>query len=81
MSVDLRFFESEHLPEHLRVVSQQFEVLAHAMAYGLPRGPEVTQCLRDLLRAKDCAVRAVVIDIKNRAHFEAAVTGKSAEER
>lgn len=56
----LRYFKSEHLPPQLRVVSYPFANLAHAMVGTLPAGPEVTVCLRKLLEAKDCAVRAAL---------------------
>jgi hypothetical protein len=56
----LQFFEYEHLPAHLQVVSASFSVLAHALVDNLPSNPERTVALRKLLEAKDCAVRAVV---------------------
>lgn len=58
----LRFFEYEHLPGGLRIVSQPFHALAHRLAsddLGLS-GPELTMALRKLLEAKDCAVRAAL---------------------
>lgn len=55
----LRFFDYGHLPQHLAAVSAPFHALAHEMA-ALADGPEMTVCLRKLLEAKDCAVRAVV---------------------
>ncbi len=57
----LEFFRFEHLPKHLRAVSGDFCDLAHSVAYN-PRlqGAEVTTCLRKLLEAKDCAVRAAL---------------------
>jgi hypothetical protein len=56
----LQFFAFEHLPDHLKPVSQQFCQLAHEMATMLPPNPESTTALRKLLEAKDCAVRAVL---------------------
>ncbi len=56
----LRFFEYTHLPVQLQDVSQPFCQLAAVMAETLPPGPEVTVCLRKLLEAKDCAVRAAL---------------------
>jgi ferritin-like protein len=56
----LVFFEYDHLPQHLRVVSHPFHDVAHVMAETLPSGPETTTCLRKLLEAKDCAVRAAL---------------------
>lgn len=55
----LRFFEYNHLPEHLREVSQPFHDLAWDMAARF-EGAELTTCLRKLLEAKDCAVRAAL---------------------
>ncbi len=68
----LAFFKWEHLPEHLQRVSQPFCELAHALVGSaklesgeiepvlLPINPETTVCLRKLLEAKDCAVRAAL---------------------
>ena len=53
----LKFFTHEHLPKPLAEVSKPFCELAHRMALSLS-GPEATVCLRKLLEAKDCAVRA-----------------------
>lgn len=55
----LSYFRTDHLPEHLRKISAPFGELAGAIADQLD-GPEVTVCLRKLLEAKDCAVRAAV---------------------
>lgn len=54
----LQFFSYEHLPLHLRPVSQQFAELAYQVVATLPRNPERTVALRKLLEAKDAAVRA-----------------------
>jgi hypothetical protein len=56
----LQFFEYEHLPEHLQGPSKLIGDVAHTLAVGLPDSPEKTACLRKLLEAKDCAVRAVL---------------------
>ena len=56
----LRFFDYKHLPEFLHSVSAPFHDLAHQMADGLPECAETTVCLRKLLEAKDCAVRAAL---------------------
>lgn len=56
----LQFFAFQHLPEHLRKVSQEFYVLAYWIVENLPRNPERTVALRKLLEAKDCAVRAAL---------------------
>jgi hypothetical protein len=56
----LQFFDYRHLPAHLQVVSRPFCELAELMVAELPRNPERTSGLRNLLQAKDCAVRAVL---------------------
>jgi hypothetical protein len=61
----LRFFEYEHLPEHLQRVSKPFHDLAHeladlAVAADIKADAEFTTSLRKLLEAKDCAVRAAL---------------------
>jgi hypothetical protein len=55
-----KHFTYAHLPAHLQAISKPFCDLAHEMAQRLD-GPEATVCLRKLLEAKDCAVRAAVI--------------------
>jgi hypothetical protein len=57
----LRFFEYEHLPPHLSGVSRPFHELAHRLVDQGLDGPELTVCLRKLLEAKDCAVRAALL--------------------
>lgn len=56
----LRWFEHDHLPVHLQAVSEQFQLLAHLLADMFPDSAELTMCLRKLLEAKDCGVRAAV---------------------
>ena len=60
-SVDhvLQFFTYEHLPDHFQKISQPFCDLANDLAEEL-EGPELTICLRKMLEAKDCAVRAAL---------------------
>lgn len=58
----LRYFEFEHLPHDLKMISREFHTLAHKMAGGLEPGPETSVCLRKLLEAKDAAVRAALND-------------------
>jgi hypothetical protein len=58
----LRWFEYEHLPTELGVVSMQFHHLAHELADRLRDGPELTTALRKLLEAKDAAVRQAILD-------------------
>jgi hypothetical protein len=54
----LKWFEFEHLPEHLQDVSSAFCYLAHGVCETVAPGPERTVALRKLLEAKDAAVRA-----------------------
>lgn len=54
----LQFFAFDHLPKLLQDASRPFCELANEMVETLPRNPERTACLRKLLEAKDCAVRA-----------------------
>lgn len=54
----LKWFEFEHLPEHLQAVSKPFGELAAAIVENIQCGPERTVALRKLLEAKDAAVRA-----------------------
>jgi hypothetical protein len=56
----LRWFEYDHLPEHLQAVSKPIGDLARDMADALPDGPELSTGLRKLLEAKDCLVRAAI---------------------
>ncbi len=56
----LRQFDYGHLPEYLQKVSQPFHRLAHEALGDLQAGSQVRQGLWDLLRAKDCFVRAAV---------------------
>ena len=54
----LKFFSFSHLPEDLQPFSKIFHTAAHQLMEVLPPGPERTVCLRKLLEAKDCGVRA-----------------------
>lgn len=54
----MRFFAYDHLPPHLKAVSESFCELACEMAENLPGCAETSAGLRKLLEAKDCAVRA-----------------------
>lgn len=56
----LRFFGYDHLLHELQMVSAPFGLLAHRVVATLPPGPERSVCLRKLLEAKDCAVRAAM---------------------
>jgi ferritin-like protein len=54
----LQFFAYEHLHKDLQEVSKPFSELAELMYKYLPSNSERATCLRKLLEAKDCAVRA-----------------------
>lgn len=56
----LQFFEYRHLSMPLQQVSEPFGSLASFLVASLPHNAERTACLRRLLEAKDCAVRARV---------------------
>jgi hypothetical protein len=57
----LRWFEYDHLPEHLKPISQMLHDVAHEMARRFPDGgAELTAGLRKLLEGKDCLVRVAV---------------------
>ena len=55
-----RYFTYGHLPPKLAKVARHFAITADLMIEWLPDGPELTACLRKLLEAKDCAVRAAL---------------------
>lgn len=59
-SAALKHFRYDHLPAKLQAVSRPFGVLAFDLADSLPEGPDLTCALRDLLSAKDNAVRAAL---------------------
>jgi hypothetical protein len=54
----MKYFESSHLPESLRAVSEPMGELAKLFDASLPDGQEKSAGLRKLLEAKDCFVRA-----------------------
>lgn len=57
----LAYFSYDHLPSWLAAISKPFCELAHTVAaHPHLEGAEVTVCLRKLLEAKDCAVRAAL---------------------
>lgn len=58
MSPIMKYFNYEHLPEHLQEVSKPIGDLARQMDESLPDGAEKSAGLRKLLEAKDCLVRA-----------------------
>lgn len=56
-------FEYAHLPEgKIRNTSAFLSSLADTMVRELPDGPELSAGLRKLLEAKDCFVRAAVLE-------------------
>ena len=57
----LKWFEYEHLPEHLQVISSPYKTMACDIVDRIQPGPERTVALRKLLESKDAAVRAVVV--------------------
>ena len=62
----LKFFKFDHLPAPLADISRPFCVLATSVANNRDlTGAEVTVCLRKLLEAKDCAVRAKLTTIND----------------
>lgn len=56
----MKWFEYEHLPEHLGMVSSKFYELACEIVALVDAGPERTVALRKLLESKDAAVRATL---------------------
>jgi hypothetical protein len=56
----LKWFEYEHLPEHLQKVSKKFNELANFIEDNIDSGPKRTVAFRKLLEAKDAAVRGGV---------------------
>lgn len=56
----LQWFRWEHLRPSLHDIARPFAELAVDMVIALPDGDELVAGLRDLLRAKDCMVRAAV---------------------
>ena len=54
----MKHFSFDHLPAHLREVSEPMGVLAKIMDEGLPDCAEKSAGLRKMLEAKDCFVRA-----------------------
>jgi hypothetical protein len=56
----LKFFKSDHLPQHLKVIAAEVEDLAMYMDEVLPECAETSAGMRKLLEAKDCFVRAAL---------------------
>jgi hypothetical protein len=58
----LQYFDFEHLPKELQLISGPICDLAFKMATDLPNCAETSAGLRKLLEAKDCFVRAALGD-------------------
>jgi len=58
----MQFFEYAHLPRELREVSAELCQLAKNMDLFLPASAEKTAGMRKLLEAKDCFVRARLLE-------------------
>lgn len=56
----LQFFQFEHLPQKLQLVSKPFHDLAMEIKVNVPQNAERTVAFRKLLEAKDAAVRAAL---------------------
>lgn len=56
----LKYFEYDHLPTHLQEISKPFCELAVSLVEKFPASNEAHMCIRKLLEAKDCAVRAAL---------------------
>jgi hypothetical protein len=56
----MRWFEHGHLAGPLQPIVQTFGALAAQLVENLADDPELTACLRKLIEAKDCAVRAAI---------------------
>ena len=56
----MKFFNFDHLPEHLQKVSKPFWLMANLINSSLPKNAESTTALRKLLEAKDAAVRSLI---------------------
>ena len=55
----IKYFQYEHLPEHLQTMSKPFAELASQIDIATATdNSEKEMALRKLLEAKDCAVRA-----------------------
>jgi hypothetical protein len=56
----MQFFDYAHLLPALQDYSRPFYELAHWVVDTLPHNAERTTCLRKILEAKDCGVRAFI---------------------
>jgi len=60
MNLIMKYFEYEHLPKNLQIVSKPICELAIDMESRLDDSAEKSAGLRKLLEAKDCFVRAAL---------------------
>ncbi len=60
----LQFFTYQHLQPELRDLSKKFADLATELSQVLPANQESSVALRKLLEAKDAAIRAKVVEIR-----------------
>ncbi|CAH9015689.1 conserved hypothetical protein [Vibrio phage 142E35-1] len=58
--MDVKYFNYEHLPQHLQKVSKPIGDLAREMVSTLPDNDEREVGLRKLLEAKDALVRSAL---------------------
>lgn len=58
----MQFFAYQHLPPEHQAISKPFGDLATLMAAQLPNNAETSAMLRKLIEAKDCAVRANLVN-------------------
>lgn len=59
----VRWLDSSHLPMNLRVVAEIFEDAAANVLHLIKTDdPQVTHMINRLIEAKDCAVRAKILD-------------------
>jgi len=59
----MKNFEYAHLPPHLQEVSKPFCEIAHKLELAISANTEHAAGLRKLLEAKDCFVRACLLQI------------------
>ena len=60
--IDLQYFEYKHLPARLKNISKKFYDLAVDLNDTLEDCPQKTILAQKLLEAKDCAVRAALVN-------------------
>jgi hypothetical protein len=57
----MQFFEFNHLPPYLQVISAPFGKLANNLLGDLPSNFQRRDALKKLIEAKDCAVRSLLV--------------------